>query len=102
MPRCWPRRRHDRRNSLSRSFPAAWRADLRQAEILSMMARGMTNPNIAAGLYGSAQIIKSHINLIFAQTGSANRIAAIGTLLAGARQRCASSVSPRRLPELST
>ena len=50
---------------------------LREAEILSMMARGMTNPDIAAELYISAQTIKSHINRIFAKTGSANRIAAI-------------------------
>ena len=50
---------------------------LREAEILSMMARGMTNPDIAAELYISAQTIKSHINRIFAKTGSANRTAAI-------------------------
>ena len=50
---------------------------LREAEILSMIARGMTNPDIAAELYISAQTIKSHINRIFAKTGSANRIAAI-------------------------
>jgi DNA-binding NarL/FixJ family response regulator len=50
---------------------------LREAEILSMMARGMTNPDIAAELYISAQTIKSHINRIFAKTGSANRSAAI-------------------------
>jgi DNA-binding NarL/FixJ family response regulator len=50
---------------------------LREAEILAMMARGMTNPDIAAELYISAQTIKSHINRIFAKTGSANRTAAI-------------------------
>jgi len=50
---------------------------LREAEILSMIARGMTNPDIAAELYISAQTIKSHINRIFAKTGSANRTAAI-------------------------
>ena len=50
---------------------------LREGEILSMMARGMTNPDIAAELYISAQTIKSHINRIFAKTGSANRTAAI-------------------------
>jgi DNA-binding NarL/FixJ family response regulator len=50
---------------------------LREAEILAMMARGMTNPDIAAELYISAQTIKSHINRIFAKTGSANRIQAI-------------------------
>jgi DNA-binding NarL/FixJ family response regulator len=50
---------------------------LREAEILSMIARGMTNPDIAAELYISTQTIKSHINRIFAKTGSANRAAAI-------------------------
>jgi DNA-binding NarL/FixJ family response regulator len=50
---------------------------LREGEILSMIARGMTNPDIAAELYISAQTIKSHINRIFAKTGSANRSDAI-------------------------
>ncbi len=50
---------------------------LREAEILSMIARGMTNSDIAAELYISTQTIKSHINRIFAKTRSANRIDAI-------------------------
>ncbi len=49
----------------------------REAEILAMIARGMTNPDIAAELYLSAHTIKSHINRIFAKTGSADRAAAI-------------------------
>jgi DNA-binding NarL/FixJ family response regulator len=49
----------------------------REAEILSMIARGMTNPDIAASLSLSAHTIKSHINRIFAKTGSADRAAAI-------------------------
>jgi len=49
----------------------------REAEILAMMARGMTNPSIAAELYLSTHTIKSHINRIFAKTGSADRSAAI-------------------------
>jgi DNA-binding NarL/FixJ family response regulator len=49
----------------------------REAEILAMMARGMTNPGIAAELYLSTHTIKSHINRIFAKTGSADRAAAI-------------------------
>jgi DNA-binding NarL/FixJ family response regulator len=49
----------------------------REAEILAMMARGMTNPDIAARLYLSAATIKSHINRIFAKTGSPDRAAAI-------------------------
>ena len=42
-----------------------------------MIARGMTNPDIAAGLCISTQTIKSHINRIFAETRSANHTAAI-------------------------
>jgi DNA-binding NarL/FixJ family response regulator len=49
----------------------------REAEILGMIARGMTNPDIAAELFLSAHTIKSHINRIFAKTGSADRAAAI-------------------------
>jgi DNA-binding NarL/FixJ family response regulator len=49
----------------------------REAEILSMIARGMTNPDIAAELYLSTHTVKSHINRIFAKTGSADRPAAI-------------------------
>jgi DNA-binding NarL/FixJ family response regulator len=49
----------------------------REAEILAMMARGMTNPDIAAQLYLSSHTIKSHINRIFAKTGSADRAAAV-------------------------
>ncbi|MGI9005488.1 MAG: response regulator transcription factor [Streptosporangiaceae bacterium] len=36
----------------------------------------MTNPDIAAELYLSAHTVKSHINRIFAKTGSADRAAA--------------------------
>ena len=42
-----------------------------------MIARGMTNPDIAAELYVSTKTIKRHINRIFAKTGSANRTAVI-------------------------
>jgi DNA-binding NarL/FixJ family response regulator len=49
----------------------------REAEILRLIARGKTNPDIAAELYLSAHTVKSHINRIFAKTGSADRAAAI-------------------------
>ena len=49
----------------------------REAEILSMVARGKTNPDIAAELYLSTHTVKTHINRIFAKTGSADRTAAI-------------------------
>jgi len=49
----------------------------REAEILSMISQGKTNPSIAAELYLSTHTVKSHINRIFAKTGSADRDAAI-------------------------
>ena len=50
----------------------------REAEILVMIARGMTNPDIASRLYLSSATVKTHINRIFAKTGSADRAAAVG------------------------
>jgi DNA-binding NarL/FixJ family response regulator len=49
----------------------------REAEILAMIARGMANPQIAAELFLSSHTIKSHVNRIFAKTGSADRAAAV-------------------------
>jgi DNA-binding CsgD family transcriptional regulator len=49
----------------------------REAEILSMIARGMTNPDIANTLFVSAHTVKSHINRIFAKTGSSDRAGAV-------------------------
>ena len=48
----------------------------REAEILAMITRGMTNPEIAAALVPSNHTVKSHINLIFAKTSSRDRAAA--------------------------
>jgi DNA-binding NarL/FixJ family response regulator len=50
----------------------------REVEILGMIARGLTNPEIAAKLFLSNHTIKTHINRIFAKTGSRDRAAAIG------------------------
>ncbi len=50
----------------------------REAEILVLIAQGLTNPEIAARLYLSNHTIKTHINRIFAKTGSRDRAAAIG------------------------
>ncbi len=55
----------------------------REAEILALIARGMTNPEIAAALVLSNHTVKSHINRIFAKTRSRDRAAA--TLYAQAR-----------------
>ena len=45
----------------------------REAEILTMIARGMTNAEITQTLVLSNHTVKTHINRIFAKTGSANR-----------------------------
>ena len=51
---------------------------LREAEILALIADGLTNSEIAARLFLSNHTIKTHINRIFAKTGSRDRAAAIG------------------------
>jgi DNA-binding NarL/FixJ family response regulator len=50
----------------------------REIEILGLIVRGLTNPEIAAQLFLSNHTIKTHINRIFAKTGSRDRAAAIG------------------------
>ncbi|HSR82758.1 MAG TPA: response regulator transcription factor [Streptosporangiaceae bacterium] len=50
----------------------------REAEILGLIARGLTNPEIAARLFLSNHTVKTHIGRIFAKTGSRDRSAAIG------------------------
>jgi DNA-binding NarL/FixJ family response regulator len=48
----------------------------REAEILTLLARGLTNPEIAEQLFLSGHTIKTHINRIFTKTGSRDRMAA--------------------------
>ncbi|MGD0704363.1 MAG: response regulator transcription factor [Trebonia sp.] len=49
----------------------------RELEILGLIAQGLTNPEIAGRLFLSNHTIKTHINRIFAKTGSRDRVAAI-------------------------
>jgi DNA-binding NarL/FixJ family response regulator len=49
----------------------------REAEVLRLIAKGLTNGQIANMLYISSHTIKSHINRIFAKTGSQTRTDAI-------------------------
>jgi DNA-binding NarL/FixJ family response regulator len=48
----------------------------REAEILGLIAQGLTNPEIAERLFLSGHTIKTHINRIFTKTGSRDRMAA--------------------------
>ena len=49
----------------------------REAEILTLIAQGLTNPEIADRLFLSRHTVKSHINRIFLKTGSRDRTAAM-------------------------
>src|SRR5437764_7639216 len=62
----------------ARSAPPPDGLTQREAEILGMIAHGMTNPEIAAQLFLSNHTVKTHISRIFAKTGSRDRAAAIG------------------------
>ncbi|WP_371596745.1 response regulator transcription factor [Streptomyces sp. NBC_00564] len=48
----------------------------REAEILTLIARGLTNTEIATTLFLSNNTVKTHINRIFAKTASRDRVAA--------------------------
>ncbi|HEV7146267.1 MAG TPA: response regulator transcription factor [Pedococcus sp.] len=49
----------------------------REAEILALIASGKSNPHIAALLFVSEATVKTHVNHIFAKTGSRNRAQAV-------------------------
>jgi DNA-binding NarL/FixJ family response regulator len=49
----------------------------REGEVLDLVAQGLTNPQIADALYLSAHTVKTHINRIFAKTGSQTRSDAV-------------------------
>jgi DNA-binding NarL/FixJ family response regulator len=49
----------------------------REAQILTLIVQGLTNPEIADRLFLSTYTVKSHINRIFLKTGSRDRAAAI-------------------------
>jgi len=50
----------------------------REAEILGLIAQGLTNTEIAERLFLSGHTVKTHINRIFGKTGARDRVAAIG------------------------
>lgn len=50
---------------------------VREAEVLTLIAQGLTNPQIADALYVNVHTVKTHINRLFAKTGSHNRTEAI-------------------------
>jgi DNA-binding NarL/FixJ family response regulator len=49
----------------------------REAEVLALLAAGLTNAEIAKRLYLSHATVKTHINRIFAKTGARDRAQAV-------------------------
>ena len=49
----------------------------REAEVLTLLASGLSNTEIAARLYLSNATVKTHINRIFAKTGARDRAQAV-------------------------
>jgi len=50
---------------------------IREAEVLSLLASGLSNAEIAQRLYLSHATVKTHINRIFAKTGARDRAQAV-------------------------
>lgn len=50
----------------------------REAEVLALIAEGLSNPEIAAELFVSVATVKTHINNLFAKTGVRDRAQAVG------------------------
>ncbi|MET7622020.1 response regulator transcription factor [Streptomyces sp. NPDC005408] len=50
----------------------------REAEVLTLIAQGLTNPEICAQLMVSPATVKTHINRIFAKIGATDRAQAVG------------------------
>ncbi|MEU6650301.1 helix-turn-helix transcriptional regulator [Streptomyces sp. NPDC046900] len=50
----------------------------REAEVLTLIAQGLSNAQICAGLVVSQATVKAHINRIFAKVGATDRAQAVG------------------------
>jgi DNA-binding NarL/FixJ family response regulator len=49
----------------------------REAEVLELMARGLTNAELAARLFLSKKTVKTHVGNVFAKLGVADRVQAV-------------------------
>ncbi|BBC93942.1 response regulator [Streptomyces griseofuscus] len=60
-------------SSMGQSIRSRFRLSVREAEIMDLIASGMTNQQIAAACFISEKTVKNHINRIFAKLQTATR-----------------------------
>ncbi|MER6569381.1 response regulator transcription factor [Streptomyces sp. NPDC001093] len=60
-------------SSMGQSFRSRFRLSTREAEIMDLIASGMTNQQIAAACFISEKTVKNHINRIFAKLQTTTR-----------------------------
>ncbi|MEV5877227.1 response regulator transcription factor [Streptomyces sp. NPDC052101] len=60
-------------SSMGQSFRSRFRLSAREAEIMDLIASGMTNQQIAAACFISEKTVKNHINRIFAKLQTTTR-----------------------------
>jgi DNA-binding CsgD family transcriptional regulator len=76
-----PHLRQFRRNALRRrAFDDAGVLTVREREILALVARGLTNPEIARELWISRGTVRKHLDNVYAKLGVHTRTAAVAAL----------------------